>query len=196
MQKNSLVMPAIYLCLICLITTGLVALTYNLTLTARELQAQIAANASRRLVAPEAADFIPVEFDPSEAPAGLREVYKAVNEDGFAIAFILVSGSRGYSGQVPVMLAINSDREISGIRVLKNDETPGLGKKVANDAFTRQFLGQSADASFAVVSPGSAQIAIDSVSGATVSSQAVTQAVNIAVDYFRNTLAEVIAHGS
>ena len=146
MQKNSLVMPAIYLCLICLITTGLVALTYNLTLTARELQAQIAANASRRLVAPEAADFIPVEFDPSEAPAGLREVYKAVNEDGFAIAFILVSGSRGYSGQVPVMLAINSDREISGIRVLKNDETPGLGKKVANDAFTRQFLGQSADA--------------------------------------------------
>lgn len=196
MRKNNPVLPAVYLSLICLITTGLVALTFSLTQPARDMQAQISANANRRLVVPEAADFVAIELDQAAADAGLTEAYKAVDEDGQTIAWLLVAGTRGYGGQIPVMLAINPDLQISGIKVLKNDETPGLGKKVAESFFISQYLNQGIEREFVLSGAAKDQVGIDSVAGATISSNAVNSAVGIAVDYFKQNIAEVIAHGS
>ncbi len=110
MQKNNWILPAVYLFLICLITTGLVALTFSLTREARDLQEEISANANRRLIVPQAVAFTEVQLDPGAAADGLIEAYRAIDEDGETIAWLLVAGTRGYGGQVPVMLAIDSDQ--------------------------------------------------------------------------------------
>lgn len=196
MQKNNWILPAIYLCLICLITTGLVALTFSATREARGLQEEISANANRRLIVPQAAAFTEVQLDPAATADGLIEAYRAIDEDGETIAWLLVAGTRGYGGQVPVMLAIGSDQKISGIKVLSNDETPGLGKKVADSSFITQYLDQKVDRGFALANAGTDQVAIDAVAGATVSSKAVNTAVTVAVDYYLEHLAEVPSHDS
>lgn len=196
MQKNSLILPAIFLCVICLVTTGLVALTFNLTQTARDLQAEISANANRRLVVPEALEFVAIELDATDKETGLLEAYRAVDDQDNTIAWVFVASTRGYGGQVPVMLAISPDQEISGIKVLKNEETPGLGKKVADAFFITQYLNQAVDKGFVLTSPADGQVVVDSVAGATVSSRAVNTAIGIAVDYFRQNIAEVISHGA
>jgi electron transport complex protein RnfG len=196
MQKNNWILPAVYLFLICLITTGLVALTFSLTREARDLQEEISANANRRLIVPQAVAFTEVQLDPGAAADGLIEAYRAIDEDGETIAWLLVAGTRGYGGQVPVMLAIDSDQKISGIKVLNNDETPGLGKKAADSSFIAQYLDQKVDRGFALADAGTNQVAIDAVAGATISSKAVNTAVTVAVDYYLEHLAEVPSHGS
>jgi electron transport complex protein RnfG len=70
--------------------------------------------------------------------------------------------------------------------VLSNDETPGLGKKVEQNTFLRQFVNRAADKLFALKVESSKQLPIDAVSGATISSRAVTESVNIAVRFFQD----------
>ncbi len=186
MPKFSQMKPALILCLICLITTGLLALTYDITQEERDRQSAASDNAIRLALFPEAVRFealvLPAD---GTAPEGLSEAYKALNQGGNLLGYLFLSENRGYGGQVPIMLAVDPQGMISGIRVLANDETPGLGKKVAGDPFLGQFLGQDASQPFALKTADAGQQTIDAVSGATISSRAVTQAVNAAVLFYK-----------
>ncbi len=193
MRKDSLMMPVIILSLICLITTGLLSLTFSVTLEAREMQAELAANANRQQLFPNASSF---EADPGlEAAAadfpGLAEAYTAKDASGKVVGFLFVSSYQGYSSAVPVMLAIGPDGKIAGIKILANDETPGLGKKVEQVSFYGQFQNMDTGRKFSVKATDSDSTLIDAVAGATISSRAVTEAVNIAVSYFRKFMTEV-----
>jgi electron transport complex protein RnfG len=176
-------MPAVILCVICLITTGLLSLTYELTREERDRQAEAAANANRLALYPQAATFEAID---TPLPEGLLEATEAKAADGSLIGYLFLGTKRGYGGQVPVMVAIDSGGTIIGVRVLSNDETPGLGKKVEQDTFLRQFVNQAADKQFALKVENSKQLPIDAVSGATISSRAVTESVNIALRFFQD----------
>jgi electron transport complex protein RnfG len=191
MLKNNLMLPAIILCLICLITTGLVALTYTMTLDARNEQAVIAANANRRLLCPDAATFDVITLTADQQKTGLVEAYTAKDAGGRALAWLFVAQAKGYAGQVPVTLAINTDGQITGLKILNNNETPGLGKKVADLSFYGQFIGKTAGPEFAVKNATASQQLIDAVTGATISSRAATKAINAAADFYRQNIKEV-----
>lgn len=191
MLKPKLFMPAIILTIICLVTTGLVALTFDVTRAERERQEIIAANANRLALYPDALSFTPLVEEGAVLPDGLEEALIVAGPDGAQIGYIFVSEKRGYGGLVPVMLAVNADATISGVRVLANEETPGLGKKVENEAFLGQFFDKAADASFALRVDNAGGQPIDAVSGATISSRAVTDAINIALLYFQDLEKEV-----
>lgn len=185
MLKPKLFVPAIILTVICLVTTGLVALTFDITKAERERQEVIAANANRLALFPEAAAFTPLVDDSAALPAGLEEAIIVTGDDGTQLGYIFVSEKRGYGGMVPVMIAVNMDSVISGIRVLANEETPGLGKKVEANPFLKQFLDKHADDIFGLRVDNAGHQPIDAVSGATISSRAVTDAINIALLYFQ-----------
>ena len=70
------------------------------------------------------------------------------------------------------------DGKIHDIQVIKDDETPGLGKKVRDKAFLSPFIGKAATEVFSVRPDETDLTRIDSVSGATISSRAVAEAVN------------------
>lgn len=192
MNKNSLIMPAITLCLICLITTGLLGLTFSLTQTAREEQEALALNASRKMLYPSA-----MSFDDSVMPGdpaaykGLLEAYVARDEADGNLGYLLKSEYPGYGGKVQIMVAISPEGVITGISILDNSETPGLGNKIEKQAFYGQFANQAADQTFAVKNSDSSKTTIDAIAGATISSRAVTESVNIATRYYLDLLTEV-----
>ncbi|HAL74782.1 MAG TPA: hypothetical protein DCM45_06815 [Clostridiales bacterium] len=191
MQKNSLIMPAIMLCIICLVTTGLVALTFVSTQAARDEQAAITANANRRQLCPEAVSFEEIQLNDEQVAAGLTEAFTAMSADGQAIAWLIGAQSKGYGGPVPVLAVIGLDGKIDGLKILDNSETPGLGKKVAGQSFFGQFLAQDVKSVFSVKTATDSQVRIDAVTGATISSRAVTNAVNLILSFYQQQITEV-----
>ncbi len=183
MPNHKPFMPALVLTIICLITTGLLAFTFELTRSERERQAELVANSNRQALFPEAESFT-VHETKTALPDGLLEITKATAADGSLIGWLFLSESRGYGGQVPVLLAFTPSGDISGIRVLANEETPGLGKKIELDSYLVQFAGATAANTFVLKAENEQQIHIDAIAGATISSRAVAVAANISTGFF------------
>ncbi|MDI6732011.1 MAG: FMN-binding protein [Candidatus Margulisbacteria bacterium] len=92
-------------------------------------------------------------------------------EEGAAVT----AEARGYSGPVEVILGIGRAGKIIGIKILSQRETPGLGNKIMDNGFLKQFIGLSKN------SPIEVKVDIDAVTGASISSKAVCKAVRKAL---------------
>ena len=192
MRKDKGLIPALILTVICLIATALLAFTNQVTLPAREQQAIIAENKNRALLFPEAAEFVQINLDGlSEQARNVSQAFNALDSAGSSIGILVAAQSRGYSGDVPIMVALNPDGTIKGIRVLANDETPGLGKKVEGQSFLAQFTGKDSKTIYTTKLEEAGKFSIDSVSGATISSRAVTESLNAVNLIYPDLLKEV-----
>jgi electron transport complex protein RnfG len=191
-KKDDGFFPALILTVIVLVTTGLLALTSALTQTARESQAAAAALASREQACPGAARFDPIDLAAYAADfPGVSEAYAVRDNDGRLTGFLYQSASRGYGGEVPVLVAVDLRNTVTRVLPLENNETPGLGRKIAEESFISQFQGLDA-AKVYTVRPGETdKVRLDAIAGATISSNAVTQAVNQAVLLHQVLVAEV-----
>lgn len=111
--------------------------------------------------------------------------YHVVEKDGKTIGYIFITSAKGYGDTIQVMTAINLDASVAAVEILDaSGETPGLGQNITKESFYSQYTGHSHD--ITVVKGGSADKAkneINAVTGATISSKAVTNAVNQAIDY-------------
>lgn len=111
-------------------------------------------------------------------------------QDNQAIAIAMTSTAPdGYNGNIELIIAINMDESISGVRVLKHQETPGLGDKVelrkSNwiDSFTGKKLLSEKDSRWAVTKDNGM---FDQFTGATITPRAVVKAVKKALLYFKD----------
>ena len=87
------------------------------------------------------------------------------------------------------MMGVQTDGTLNGISILEISETPGLGMQ-AEAVLAPQFAGKQAD-SFTFTKTGAAlDNEIDAISGATVTTKAVTNAVNTGLLYFQSVLQE------
>ena len=134
-----------------------------------------------------------LEIAPSTV-LGLDEtstVYRA-RKGGLASALVLEAvAPDGYSGKIRLLVAINLDGTLAGVRVTQHKETPGLGdyiepKKDKNKA--RPWITQFNGLSLATVSDREWKVKkdggrFDSVVGATVTPRAVIKAVRKATQY-------------
>ncbi len=90
----------------------------------------------------------------------------------------------GYGGDISMVVGVNSDSAVAGIKIIKHSETPGLGSKAVNDDFRSEYTGKKTPLS--VVSGGGAKESeINAISGATKTTKGVTDAVNMACEYLR-----------
>ena len=112
-------------------------------------------------------------------------VYVAREQGRFAGAAFKTSTDKGYSGVIDVLVGVTAADAVNGIAILAQTETPGLGAKIADPAFTARFKGRSIAATHWAVVPDGGEI--DSISGATISPRAVVEAVKAGLDmYTRN----------
>ena len=121
---------------------------------------------------------------------GEQRVIFIGKKDGkpWAIAFETVA--TGYKGKIGVMVGFDLESNIiSGIGILTHQETPGLGARISETAFTDNFKGKSIDEAFKVKQDGGN---IDGVSGATISSRAVCSAVAKAISLYSAVLDKAI----
>lgn len=183
---KTIFIPTISLFLICLVVTAALALTNWVTaekITENELQKK---TESMQTVVPDAASF-------EDLNIGENEVYEGKTESGDVTGYAISTAATGYGGQVKVMTGIDTDGRIIGVDVFYNDdETPGLGKNTSNEDFTAQYRGLSADEDIVVSkdnTSGNAQT-VDAVTSATISSRAVTNAVNEALSIYQEYIKE------
>ena len=154
---------------ICTIVTLLLAMTNMLTVDRIAANAaQKAAESRKKVLA--AQDYKPLDKD--------GNVYGAYDENGSMIGVVVTTVSGGYGGKIEVMTGIRSNGEISGVNILSMEETPGLGARGKEDGFLKQYRGH-AESNLAVSKDGGE---INALSGATITSRAITKAVNTAVE--------------
>ena len=180
--------PTLVLLIICVVISGLLAVTYHFT-------------------------YVPPLTDPSDIVAAMAEDYSAVlpgssdydlifrteGYDKLAAGEIVevTCASNGYiitahsSGQydsdpIRVMVGIDENGCVSGVRILKISETPGLGLKTNSPGWLAQFVGGKI---FSL--DGKSGTAIDGITSATKSSKAIVNAVNMAMEKYAEIAAEV-----
>lgn len=104
----------------------------------------------------------------------------SVGDEGYVIT---VTDSEGYGGDIQVTVGITSDGTVNGVSILSISETAGLGMKAKEPSFYEQYVGVQTS-QFYVSKDGGDGEPIDAISGATITSRAMTGAVNEALGYF------------
>ncbi len=105
-----------------------------------------------------------------------------IRKDSKPYAVALEDFGQGFGGDLGVMVGLRLDTgDLVGIGITTMAETPGVGSRVREPAFLEQFHGMSGDAVFKVKKDGGV---IDAVTGATISSRAVAQAISSAHDFY------------
>jgi len=107
------------------------------------------------------------------APCG-TVLYFAAKGDT-VIGYCVNVSPAGYGGNIDMMVGVSTDGTISGIKIVKLSETPGVGTKVMGDSFLAQFLGFDGSVPLVVGEN------VDGIGGATFSSKAVAEGVNEAM---------------
>ncbi len=173
---KSVAVPALILVLICAVVTALLGVTNELTKgTIAEAALQKEAE-SRKIVLPTAETFEASEDE---------SYYIGKTADGNTAGYIFVTQSGGYAGAVVVMTGISVDDEITGIIILEQSETPGLGANAVNTSFTDLYKQPVPENGLEVVkSPTANQGEISALTGATITTDAVTIAVNEAITIY------------
>jgi electron transport complex protein RnfG len=130
------------------------------------------------------------------ADAGQREmiegriVYRALS-DGETIGWVIPADGQGFADVIEVLIGVTAEVDrLTGMYVLEQKETPGLGNKITEGPWLVQFAGKALDQALKVVKYEPKQeYEIETVTGATISSEAVCDIVNDEVDAdLRSTL--------
>lgn len=105
----------------------------------------------------------------------------AAKQNGKTIGYIVPSETKGYGGRIKMLVAVTADKKVIDFTILEHNETPGLGDNAQKPAFRQQFAGKGADLLEVTKDPANTD-KIQAMTGATISSRAVTQGVKQAVE--------------
>lgn len=185
--KNTLILTAITL--IAGICLGLV---YEVT---KEPIAQAQENTKKEAwqqVFPEAdlADFEQVEVDQAAADQAIADLGVNATVDEACVVgdmgyVVTTTDKDGFGGSIQITVGITTDGTVNGVSILSISETAGLGMRATEPEFYEQYVGKQAER-FVVSKDGGDGEPIDALSGATITSRAVTGAVNTALGYYQN----------
>lgn len=192
--KNTLILTAITL-----VAGILLGLVYEITKDPIAVAKENAKNEAYQAVMEEADTFESyADFDEKSAAklikdAGIsgcevNEVVLAKSGDETKGCVITTTTSEGYGGDIQISVGIANDGTVTGVEVLSIGETAGLGMNADTPEFKAQYKGKAVD-EFKVTKTGAASDdEIDAISGATITTNAVTNAVNSAIAYFNSEL--------
>jgi electron transport complex protein RnfG len=118
---------------------------------------------------------------------GMR-LFPALDGQGKVIGWVVPASDQGFADRIDLLIGLNSSLDtITGIHVLDQKETPGLGNKIVEIDWRRQFRGKRAEKPVEVIKQGSPKDhEIMSISGATISSDSVAKIVNGTVAKMRS----------
>lgn len=178
---KAILIPTISLFVVAAIVALLLALTNSITVDKIAEQNTLKQNDSCKIVLPEATDFTSGTLDDIT-------YYTGTDDGGNTVGYAIITSEKGYGGEVEVMTGITTAGNVSGVVILSQNETPGLGANAEKEDFRDQYKTETPPSNF-VVSKESTEttdetVQIQAMTGATITSKAVTQAVNDALNAF------------
>ncbi len=177
-KLSEILKPVIVLTAICLVTSALLAYTNKITAPEIEKQNALAANEARSTVLSEAKDFESAKLN------GNEEYFIGKSESGDVIGYVFTTTAKSYGGEIQVMVGIKTDGSVNAVELLQINDTPGLGMNAKNPEFLKQFENKTAGIGVNKNTP--AENEIQALTGATITSSAVTDAVNAALENYAN----------
>lgn len=170
-EQNSIFKIGINLTIACLLSGAIIAGTYSITAPiAAQERVNLKNRAMKELVA-EAQTFQPIQ--------GKSDWY-AAQKDGKIIAYVVPAESKGYGGAIRMLAAVTPEGKMLDYKILGHNETPGLGDKAADPKFRQRFAGKAAEDMEVVKIPSDKNI--QALTGATITSRAVTKGIREAVE--------------
>lgn len=119
----------------------------------------------------------------------IDKMVKAIGADGSQLGFVVtVTTSEGYGGDIQFTMGVSEDGTLNGISILSIGETPGLGMKADTEEFKSQFVGKNAEVLRYTKTGAAADDEIDALSGATITTNAMTNGVNAGLCAFREAM--------
>lgn len=167
--------PTVVLLIICVVAAFLLAYTNQITapkIADVEKQNEIQ---SRQIVYSSAASF-GEEFTNED---GISLV-PALDEQGNTVGYVVITVEKGYGGDITVMTGVSNSGEVQGVNILSMSETAGLGANASKESFLAQFVNKITGITVTKDSPSGNEI--KALTGATITSKAVTRAVNAAIE--------------
>ena len=182
---NSILKLGLNLFVICAVAAGLLAGTNQITAPLIEQRNEQANNEARQAVLADATEFKILDSKnyKSSSDVEVVEVYEGLNGSELAGYTIKVL-PKGYGGEIELMVGITKDGTIAGVNIGNMSETPGLGARSKEEAFYGQYAGKPATELSVVKSGTAGETEIQAISGATITSKAVTSGVNAAVEVY------------
>ena len=165
MMKEStkkIIYPVISLFVICLVVSSLVVVTNSLTKDkiAQQQEKETAEIRSRVL--------------PADSYEDVSDTAAKAVKDGKTAGYVFSESSKGYGGEIKVIIGISADGKISGVEVLSHSETAGIGAKCTEKEFLDKFTGKDK-----ILSDGEIKR-----TGASITSKGLSDAVNKALKEF------------
>ena len=183
---KEIALPAIMLFIIALVCTALLAGTNMLTKDRiADLAVQTALEAKAAVMS-EAASFSEEKTITVEGKDVIY--YDALDGSGATIGYVFNTVAKSYGGDVSCMVGISADKnKITGVKITSINDTPGLGMKANSEDFLSQYIDRSGN--IGVNKNTSTDTEIKAITSATITSKAVTEAVNQAFSAYETVKA-------
>lgn len=190
MLKNVIVLT-----LITVIAGFLLGYVYDITKEPIAIAQEKELQDALKAVSPDSDSFEETEVVNADAvllDAGLNndridKAYISKDSSGNVSGYVMsVTSTEGYGGEINIILGIKNDGTISGLEILSISETPGLGMQADTDEFKSQFAGKNVSSISYTKTGASEDYEIDALSGATITTNAMTNAVNAGLAYFNS----------
>lgn len=171
-SPNQIVRLTLILFLVTAITAGILGLVNMLTKDKIAEQTRLATEAAYAEVLP-AEGYEEVDFDTAQAPEYgiIDKVSRGTGGEGYVVELSF----SGAQSTITAAVGIDASGTVTGVSIISHAETSGLGAKATEASFRDQYIGAAQDV--ALTKTGGT---IEAISGATITSNAVTNAVNVA----------------
>ncbi|WP_460108918.1 RnfABCDGE type electron transport complex subunit G [Pseudomonas sp. S3_H04] len=194
-----------------LIVLMLVVIGFGATYVLQRINAPQIAAEQRLIESRKLLDLLPLaayDNQPLEQPLALADItlnhstltggYRATR-GGQTVAILLRSQTRGYAGAIELLIAIDANGKLLGVKTLQQAETPALGGHLGDwpNAWLQTFIGKSSnepsDAGWALKKD---QGQFDQIAGATITSRAAISTIHDALRYFDAHRAALLGSGT
>lgn len=185
-MNNKIVRLAVVLLGITAVTGIILGGVYTMTLKPIAAVQQQQKMEALSATMPGAKDFRQVEVKNDKS--GLIKEINEGSDGSNVVGYNFTVTPKGYGGLITLVVGIDKEGTVKGIKILSLSETPGLGMKSTEPAFSDQFKDKKADTLTVVKTAPASAGEIQAISGATITSRAVTLGVNSALDYWRSAI--------
>ena len=149
-------------------------------------------NMSMENVMKTAVEFIPTEND-GQSDKTVSEIYTAKDDEGNVIGVCVCVSPNGYGGAIDMVVGVDKDSKVTGVDIINQSETAGLGANAVKPEFKDQYIGKSKISKVVKNNvTDKKDDEINAISSATITSKAVTSGVNTAIETAERIMAKEV----
>ena len=183
-----IIKPALSLFVVAAIAAVSLGFVYEITYEPIEARRRLTQERMLREILAAASDFTEMSV---EASGSIVRVFEGL-AGGETVGYVLELAPIGYGGAINMMVGISAtDSVVTGMRVLRHNETPGFGAVITRESFFRRFDGLNL-VPLIVVRSSPRENEFQAITSSTITTRAVVDAVNEAIEWYNRRRAAIL----